>query len=1018
MMQIIGSGNVDASTRHAATIYFKNWIKRSWDESKNESEKAEIRKNYLPLIVHSPHQIQTQLTTGLHNILHNDYPEKWPNALEEIDGYLKHQDQAVVGCGLLALYELVNVFKWKTKDNRVPLTRAIRVSFGRMAEIATQLLKLDPAVPESQHGALMLKTIFKTYHSAIVYELPKALQEQQALILWCTLFAQAIEKPFPEQWNSKDNDELRQMGWWKAKKWAYRSLYRLSSRYGNPALETFSDSSFKAFAKVFMDQFAPAMLKMVMGQTEKLIAGQTMPSRVSHLLLSFLVDGIKHKVTWNLMKPHTEILVTRLIFPMLCFTEADQELWEDDPNEFIQKKLDPMQDYSSPVAAAHNLLIDMVTERFKTTFFPVLQFINQILSTSKDPSQLDGALSMLSDMAGAIMSKKSSVKSQVGSVLSQFVLPHMQSASPFLRMRACNVIQTFCDTDSGDDIVLDGFGEDPLAGWTVVFERAVNLMAPQESIPVRVYAALLLERLISRDGLRDRVAPHVGLMMQSLLQITRDIDLEVLTVVMERLVEVYPAEVAPFSIELCASLRDTFLKLMSEYQSLIAEDTAEATETDFFADNGTTDKLMTAMGLVKTMATLILTVQTTKSTQSSPSKKQPIDYNSTQQQLLSQMEATVLPCIVFVLQNKLEDMYDEMFEMFDCLQYQQERISPALWQVFELIYTLFKNGGFDFMEELFPVLDNYISYGKSDIAQRQDLQDKFADMIQSLLVQREDSDSAIMSFKLMESMLMHLRVSVDRFVPVFLQLAFERMANTKPTSLHVHCLEVVVNCIWYNPLMTLTLLNQAGKTQEFFALWLGSTSKLTRVHDKKLSVVALLTLFQESAKHWDQIGDLKQGYGQLMKLMLDLLATLPKAEQERKELEEMYGGGVSDDDDDEFDVNDQSDNEDEFEEDFSGELLEDDEDVPDEEAEYLNYLNGHANGAGAEDDSSEDGWEEELGEELYFESPLDDVNVYQQFQHTMAQLAQQPIYAVLTSQLTPQDQQVANEVIQKAQESQ
>ena len=35
---------------------------------------------------------------------------------------------------------------------------------------------------------------------------------------------------------------------------------------------------------------------------------------------------------------HTEALVARFIFPQLCITAADEELWQDDPVDYINRK--------------------------------------------------------------------------------------------------------------------------------------------------------------------------------------------------------------------------------------------------------------------------------------------------------------------------------------------------------------------------------------------------------------------------------------------------------------------------------------------------------------------------------------------------------------------------------------------------------------------------------------------------------------------------------------------------------
>jgi len=52
-----------------------------------------------------------------------------------------------------------------------------------------------------------------------------------------------------------------------------------------------------------------------------------------------LTFSIKPKVTWNLLKNNVQNLLAHVIFPLLCLTEEDLELWNDDPVEYIHKKI-------------------------------------------------------------------------------------------------------------------------------------------------------------------------------------------------------------------------------------------------------------------------------------------------------------------------------------------------------------------------------------------------------------------------------------------------------------------------------------------------------------------------------------------------------------------------------------------------------------------------------------------------------------------------------------------------------
>ncbi len=237
-------------------------------------------------------------------------------------------------------------------------------------------------------------------------ELAKPLQNSQTLANWATLIVKVIEKPIPEgtEGLTTDLEEREKHPWWKAKKWAYQSLYHIFSRY---SLALKKDKKYDVFAKMFTEHFTPLLVQTYLKQLESYISGVWMSNRSKQQIAMFLEECIKPKATWLLVKPHLETIIIRFIFPLLCFTEADHELWDSDPVEFIHKKIDaPIDDYRSPVTGAEELLSAIIQERYKQTFVPTMTFINNILTAyqnaspqEKDPRQKDGALRMIAHLA-------------------------------------------------------------------------------------------------------------------------------------------------------------------------------------------------------------------------------------------------------------------------------------------------------------------------------------------------------------------------------------------------------------------------------------------------------------------------------------------------------------------------------------------------------------------------------------------------------------------------------------------
>lgn len=92
---------------------------------------------------------------------------------------------------------------------------------------------------------------------------------------------------------------------------------------------------------------------------------------------------------------------------------------------------------------------------------------------------------------------------------------------------------------------------------------------------------------------------------------------------------------------------------------------------------------------------------------------------------------------------------------------------------------------------------------------------------------------------------------------------------TKPLLLH--SLEAIVAGLYYNSALTLSLLSaQPTWTARFFQIWFKNLTALTRVHDRKLSIAAICSVFEDLAMRGDAAGgDL---IGSADKLLLGALA--------------------------------------------------------------------------------------------------------------------------------------------------
>lgn len=996
VLHILSNQEAELGARQAAAIYFKNRISKAWDPPKGaiavspieQSERVVIKQELLQVMTKAPQAVKVQLTASLNAILTTDFPEQWPDLLHQLQSALTSQDLETVYVSLVSLRELIKVYQWRAQDKREPLIQAVKLLFPTVQTVVSKLVH-----QQTDEAAEMIKLALKSYHAAIQSDFPVCLQDPASLVAWGTLFLQLVEKKVDND-TSLDAEDRERLAWWKTKKWAYHCLNRIFSRYGNPTLLASNNTKYMGFAKTFVVNFAPDILHAYLKQVDLWVQHEIWLShKCTALIAAFLTDCIKNKTMWQLVKPHAQSLIAYFVFPQMCFSDSDAQLWSEDPVEFVHKRIDPLEDFHSPHMHASNLLIDMARHRRKQTFMHILTFTNELLTKYLETSpeqrngkEKDGALNIVGCLSNEILEKQA-VASMMEPFFVTHVFPEFDSPFPFLRARACNITQQFSGFDfAGDE------------NMSTLYNKLLGCLKDNE-LPVKVHAALALQPLIRHESVRDAMIPNLPFIMQELLNLTNEIDADVLAAVMEEFVEVFAEQLVPFAVQLCTQLRDTFLRIMEDVSQAQKDVSEEDILSGSINTDGVADKTMAAMGVLKTIGTLILSLQSTP-------------------EMLQQLETVLHPVISYTLENSIIDLYDEIFEIIDSCTFSAKTISEPMWNVLALIYKTFKSSAMDFMEEMLPCLDNYISYGSQVFCTSQDHQAMMYDIIETVMNNdRVGESDRVCACKLIESLLLNCRGHMDSYIPSFLNLAFQFIfANSmKSVEFKVHCLEVVINSLYYNPSLTMRILEENHWVKGFFGLWFQHLNKFSRVHDKKLVIAALCAILETP---FDQMpGSLHEGWPSLLDTILACFQTLPKAIENREQMERYYTGDMDDEDDNDSQTT--ADTGDENSTDNGDN--DDDDDVQDEDAEYLEFLTQQAaandgeNSQQTDEDSDDD---EEISEEILFESPLDNVDPYITFDQVLKAVQQhQPqSYTLLTSTLNVDQQQLLMDLLSTAEQ--
>ena len=685
--------------------------------------------------------------------------------------------------------------------------------------------------------------------------------------------------------------------------------------------------------------------------------------------------------SWKLVKLHINLIIQNIIFPLLCYTKEDQELWETDPQEYIRMKFDVFEDYVSPVTAAQNLLHTTCKKR-KDMLEKTLSFVVQVLNNPASEARMrDGALHMVGAVADVLL-KKDQYKDQIEAMLVAYVFPSFESELGYLRARACWVLHYFADTRFQSD--MNAFRALDLVQQCILHEK---------DLPVKVEAAICYQALVtSQEKVQKMAEQNVTAVALELLKVIRETENEDLAHVMQKLICMYTDELVPIAAEMTQHLALTFDQLTQS------------------GDDENEEKSLTAMSLLNTIDTILTMMQE-------------------QKEVMLAIEPIVLTIVVKVFTKEMVDLYEEALTLVYTISSVQ--VSPELWRVFELMYHVFEKDGSDYFVEMMPALHNFITVDPVTFVSNQNHILAIYNMCKSILSNADvGEDAQTHAAKLLECLLLQFRGQIDQCIQPVLELVLTRLTrDLKTDELRTMCLQVVIAALWYNSDLLfeiLTKLQPVGSTQPIFdhllKTWIDDSHCFQGLHDRKMAVLGLVSLMALPPNKRPQ--SMSGITSHILPSILLFFEGLKVAYQAKAAADQES----EDSENDETEETDDSEPED----------LEDDEDhipgarVP---SSLMSQLNDHSpfpiisatmeDIDEGEDDSDADSDEEDEYEQTALESyttPLDDdetaVDEYVLFKQTMEQLQQQEPewFDALMSPLSPDQRKVLQEVYTLAQQ--
>ncbi|XP_078529891.1 importin-8 [Lissotriton helveticus] len=808
LLQIIVSDQVEFPVRQAAAIYLKNMVTQYWPDREppagealfpfniHENDRQQIRDNIVEGIIRSPDLVRSQLTMCLRAIIKHDFPGRWTAVVDKIGFYLQSQNSGSWLGSLLCLYQLVKTYEYKKAEEREPLIAAMQIFLPRLLQ---QIIQLLPDA--SPYSGLLQKQILKIFYALVQYALPLQLVNNQSMTQWMEIFRTIIDRDVPAETSQVDEDDKPELVCWKCKKWALHIVARLFERYGSPGNVT---KEYFEFSEFFLKTYAVGIQQVLLKILDQYRQKQYIAPRVLQQALNYLNQGVIHSVTWKQMKPHIQGISEEVVFPLMCYKDEDEELWQEDPYEYIRMKFDVFEDYVSPATAAQNLLYTAAKKR-KEVLPKMMAFCYQVLTEpSIDPRKKDGALHVMGSLADILL-KKSVFKDQMELMIQNHVFPLFLSNLGYLRARSCWVLHSFSTLKFHNEINL-----------RTAVELAKKSLIEDKEMPVKVEAAIALQTLIShQDQAKEYVKPYVRPVMQELLHIVRETENDDLTNVIQKMICEYSQEVASIAVDMTQHLAEIFGKVLQseEYEEV-------------------EDKTVMAMGILHTIDTILSVVEDHK-------------------EISQQLEGICLQIVGIVLQKHVIEFYEEILNLAFSLTCQI--ISPQMWQLLGILFEVFQQDCFEYFTDMMPLLHNYVTVDTETLLANPKHLEIIYTMCKKVLTGDAGEDAECHAAKLLEVIVLQCKGrGIDQCIPLFVEAVLERLTRgVKTSELRTMCLQVAIAALFYNPALLLHTLenirfphNSEPITAQFVNQWINDTDCFLGLHDRKICIIGLSILME------------------------------------------------------------------------------------------------------------------------------------------------------------------------------
>ncbi|CAR24640.1 importin-alpha export receptor [Lachancea thermotolerans CBS 6340] len=485
LMHVVASRNLPAATRLAGSLFFKNFVKRKWIDENGaylipEDDVVAVKREIVPLMIALPGNLQVQIGEAISVIADSDFPHRWPDLLDELIARLS-TDDFVTNRGVLTVAH--SIFKrWRPLFRSDDLFLEIKMVLDKFAAPFMSLLQnVDEHISNSDNDPAKLTLLF------------------DVLLILVKLYYDLNCQDIPEFF--EDNVQIG-MGIMH-KYLAYQNLaLEDADEEDQPSIVTRTKSCIQELVQLYTtrydDVFGPMVNEFIQTTWGLLTTVSLQPK--NDVLISksfnFMTAVTKIPKYFEVFNSEAALnnITVQIILPNITLRESDEELFEDDPIEYIRRDLEG-SDSDTRRRGCTDFLKELKEKNESLVIPIVLAHIKAFFAEyAADPSAnwkcKDLCIYLFSTLAirGTIGNPGVSSTSNLLDVVDFFtkeITPDLMgpAAHPILKVDAIKYIYTFRNQLNKSQLI-------------EILPVLANLLQADEFV-VYTYAAITIERILS-----------------------------------------------------------------------------------------------------------------------------------------------------------------------------------------------------------------------------------------------------------------------------------------------------------------------------------------------------------------------------------------------------------------------------------------------------------------------------------------------------------------------------------------